>query len=189
MKRCHGYFGHIAAGAEADHVDFAVAAETYLMNGSACNGGGALNGHAIIAGFGVPGRVVADFLASRNMPFCVVELNPKTVERCAHVGVHIIAGDVCDTQTLKRAGVEHATLLVLAVPSDPAVLEAVRVARELNPTVRIIARCRFISSGMEAHRRGADQVIIEEQIVAQELERVLIASTPQPAATAPEAAR
>jgi len=149
-----------------------------MTNGDWCGDGDSLNGHAVIAGFGVPGRAVADLLAARRMPFCVVELNPKTVERCSHVGVHIIAGDVCDEETLRRAGVEQASLLVLAVPSDTAVLEAVSVARRLNPTVRIVARCRFISSGMEAHRRGADQVIIEEQVVAQELERMLDASLP-----------
>src|ERR1700722_16477299 len=96
------------------------------MSGSPCDHDHSLTAHAIIAGFGVPGRVVADFLATRQVPFCVVELNPKTVERCSHVGVHIIAGDVCDEETLKRAGVDRATLLILAVPSDPAVLEAVR---------------------------------------------------------------
>src|SRR3954470_4079300 len=102
------------------------------MSGSGCDNGQSLHGHAIIAGFGVPGRAAADVLAAHHTPFCVVELNPQTVERCSHVGVHIIAGDVCDADTLKRAGVEHATLLVLAVPSDPAVLEAISVARKLN---------------------------------------------------------
>lgn len=149
--------------------------------------GEALSGHAIIAGFGVPGRAVAELLAGRNQPFCVIELNPKTVERCSHSGVRIIAGDVCDEQTLRRAGVERSVLLILAVPSDPAVLEAVRVARRLNPAIRILARCRFISSGMEAHRRGADEVIVEEQVVARELTRLMEAEQPQPApATAGE---
>ena len=132
-----------------------------------------LSGHVIIAGFGVPGRAVAEVLASRREQFCVIELNPKTVERCTLAGVHIIAGDVCDEPTLRRAGVESASLLVLAVPSDPAVLEAVQVARRLNPNLRIVARCRYISSGMEAHRRGADQVIVEEQVVAQEMTRLI----------------
>jgi voltage-gated potassium channel Kch len=132
-----------------------------------------LTGHAIIAGFGVPGRAVADFLAARHIHFCVVELNPKTVERCSHNGVHIIAGDVCDEDTLRRAGVERATLLVLAVPNDAAVLEAVHVARRLNAAVPILARCRFISSGMEAHRRGANHVVIEEQVVGSEMTRLL----------------
>lgn len=132
-----------------------------------------LSGHAIIAGFGVPGRAVADFLAAQGVEFCVVELNPKTVERCSHIGVHIIAGDVCNEDTLRRAGVERSSLLVLAVPNDAAVLEAVRVARKLSPTVRILARCRFISSGMEAHRRGATHVVVEEQVVGSEMTRLL----------------
>lgn len=139
----------------------------------ACHDGEGLNGHVVIAGFGVPGRAAAEFLAAHGTPFCVIELNPRTVERCSHVGVRIIEGDVCDEQTLRRAGVERATLLVLAVPSDPAVLEAVRIAHQLNPSLRIVARCRFISSGMEAHRRGAEEVIVEEQVVAHEITRVL----------------
>ena len=127
--------------------------------------------HAIVAGFGVPGRVAADSLLAKNVPICVIELNRATVERCATTKYHVIEGDVCEEDVLRRAGVEHATLLVLAVPSDSAVLEAVSVARKLNPKLRILARCRFISSGMEAHRRGANEVIIEEQVVAQELQR------------------
>jgi voltage-gated potassium channel Kch len=132
-----------------------------------------LHDHAIVAGFGVPGRAAADALAAQGIPFCVIELNPQTVERCSHRGVHIIAGDVVEEQTLKRAGVERSTVLVLAVPNDSAVLEAVRTARRLNPAVRIVARCRFISSGMEAHRRGADEVVIEEQAVAREITHLL----------------
>jgi voltage-gated potassium channel Kch len=62
---------------------------------------------------------------------------------------------------------------VLAVPSDKAVLQAVGLARGMNPKMRIIARLRFISSGMEAHRRGADEVIVEEQVVAAEMTRLL----------------
>jgi len=135
--------------------------------------GHSLTDHAIIAGFGVPGREVADYLASRQVEFCVIELNPKTVERCSHIGVHIIAGDVCTEETLRRAGVERSSLLVLAVPNDAAVLEAVRVARRLNPSVRILARCRFISSGMEAHRLGANHVVVEEQVVGSEMTRLL----------------
>lgn len=143
------------------------------MAGDPCDNSDALSGHAVIAGYGVPGRAVGEILSSRKEPFCVIELNRQTVERCSHVGVHIIEGDVCDEQTLRRAGVERASLLILAVPSDPAVLQAITVARRLNPSVRILARCHFVSSGMEAHRRGANQVVVEEQVVAQELKRLI----------------
>lgn len=137
------------------------------------SGPDSLHGHAIIAGFGVPGRAAADALTARKVTFCVIELNAQTVHRCQLVGVHIIEGDASDEQVLRRAGIERATLLVQAVPNDEAVLLSILQARKLNPNVHIIARCRFISSGMEAHRRGANEVVVEEQVVAQEFSRLL----------------
>lgn len=140
-------------------------------------------GHAVIAGYGVPGRAVGDLLSARELPFCVIELNPATVDRCIGTGVHMIAGDVNDEQTLRRAGVDRALLFIVAIPSDPAVLNAVRLARALSPTLHIIARCHFISAGIEAHRRGANEVVIEEQVVGQEMVRILelgVAPLPKP---------
>jgi len=131
------------------------------------------SGHAIIAGFGVPGRAVAELLEGRDVPFCVIELNPKTVDRCSDNGMHMIEGDVANERTLRRAGIERAVLFAIAIPNEPAVLEAVRLARAMNPTLHIMARCHFISAGIEAHRRGANDVVIEEMIVGQEFARLL----------------
>jgi len=75
-------------------------------------------------------------------------------------------------------------LLVLAVPSDPAVLEAISAARRLNPRIRILCSLSIhLQRRMEAHRRGANQVIIEEQVVAQEFQRRIessLAHHPEP---------
>ena len=132
-----------------------------------------LNNHTIVAGFGVPGRAAADWLIAHHTPYCVIELNPATVTRCDKYGVPIIAGDVNDEAVLRQAGIERATTLILAVPNDEAVLSAITIARKLNPGIAVIARCTFISAGLEATRRGAREVIIAEQIVANELLRVL----------------
>ena len=128
-----------------------------------------LTGHTIIAGFGVPGRTVADELKKRGERYCVIELNPETVRRCGHAGVPIVEGNVTDETVLRHAGVQHAALIVLAVPNEPAVLAAVAVCRRLNPHARIVARCNFTSGGMEALRRGADQTVVAEQVVASAL--------------------
>ncbi len=132
-----------------------------------------LNNHTIVAGFGVPGRAAADWLAEHETPYCVVELNPNTVTRCGKYGVPIIAGDVNDEAILLQAGIERARTLILAVPNDNAVLSAITIARRLNPGIAIIARCNFISAGLEATRRGAREVIIAEQVVANQLLHVL----------------
>jgi len=51
---------------------------------------------------------------------------------------------------LHKAGLDRAVLFACTVPNDAAMYEAVAEARRLNPRVRIIARCRYVSSGIEA---------------------------------------
>src|SRR5688572_9711318 len=108
----------------------------------------------IVAGFGIPGREVVNLLEAREVPFVVVELNDQTVKRCATAGLNIIQGDIADEDVLRSAGIDRATLLALAIPDDQAVLRAIDLARRLNPAVRILARCRRVSTALEATRRG-----------------------------------
>lgn len=132
-----------------------------------------LTSHAVIAGFGVPGRAAAEIYKAAGISYCVIELNPSTVERCGHTGVPIIQGTVADEQTLRRAGVERADVLLLLVPDEKAVMAAIPLARKLNSAMKIVARCSYTSSGLEAHRIGADETIVAEQVVAREVQRLL----------------
>jgi CPA2 family monovalent cation:H+ antiporter-2 len=107
------------------------------------------------------------------MSYCVIELNAETVRRCGHTGVPITEGDVADEAVLRHAGVQDASILLLLVPDEHAVLAATEIAHRLNPSLRIIARCTYTSSGLEAHRRGANETIVAEQVVAREVLRLL----------------
>jgi CPA2 family monovalent cation:H+ antiporter-2 len=130
-------------------------------------------GHIIIAGYGLPGRAVAEALDVRHLPYCVLELNASTVHRCEKSGVHIVEGDVTDPEVLSRAQIESAAALILAIPDERAALEATRVARQLNPSLKIISRTHYLSAGIEAKSRGADAVVVAEQVVAQEMSRIV----------------
>ena len=134
-----------------------------------------LNDHAVIAGFGVPGRAVADLLHAHGVTFCVIEQNDETVERCRKSGLCMVEGDAADPAALRKAGLDRAVLFACTVPNDAAMYAAVEEARRMNPRLRIIARCRYVSSGIEATRRGADDVIVEEHAVAQAFEAMLTA--------------
>jgi monovalent cation:H+ antiporter-2, CPA2 family len=129
--------------------------------------------HVIIAGFGVPGRVVADLLESRGVHYCVIELNPATCERCQRASIPIHAGDVTNPDVLREAKIQTASMFVIAIPDEKAALEATHQARRLNPHIKIITRCHFTSTGFEARRQGADDVVIAEQVVAEELTAVV----------------
>ena len=66
--------------------------------------------------------------------------------------MEILKGDAADFETMRKAGVENATMVALMVPNDEVVLAAVAHVRKLNATARIIARCFFTSTGLEAMR-------------------------------------
>jgi voltage-gated potassium channel Kch len=124
---------------------------------------------AVVAGYGLPGRSLVEMLRQRRIDYQVIELNNEVVQRVAAGGVKIIAGDASEPDVLRRAGVERATLVALTMPDDRAVLKAVSNVRQLNGHAHIIARCAYTSCGLEAMRRGADQTIVAEQVIAVEL--------------------
>ena len=61
----------------------------------------------------------------------------------------------------------------------PQVLEAISIARRLNPHIKILARCAFTSGGLQAAQRGADEVIVAEQAVAREFSHLISKHIPQ----------
>ncbi|HWB52905.1 MAG TPA: NAD(P)-binding protein [Tepidisphaeraceae bacterium] len=132
----------------------------------------------IIAGFGLPGRSVARAMAGQKKSYCVIEMNTKTVESRIAANMPMIAGDAKDPEVLRKAGIESARVLVVAVPNDDAALEILRSAKSINPDVRVIVRCAFTSAGFKALQAGASEVVIAEQVVAEQLTRAVLQGHP-----------
>lgn len=130
-----------------------------------------LSNHVIIAGFGVGGRFIAEYLREKNTQFIVVEMNPQTCDAQRACGVPVIEGSIADESILRRAGIETASVLALAIPDEDAALRATERANAIRPEIHIIASTRYTSTGLEALQRGADEVIVAEQAVAQEFYR------------------
>ncbi len=128
---------------------------------------------AIVAGFGVVGRMVALELEREGLDVTIVELNLSTIEKQLHLDKKVVYGDVTDSDTLTRAGIDHAEVLVLAVPNEEQSVSACGVARKLNPDIFIAARTNFVSRGMLCTQAGADCVIIEEVVTAQAMQKAI----------------
>ncbi len=128
---------------------------------------------AIVAGFGLVGRMVTLELERRGLAVTVIELNLKTIEKQLDLDKHVVYGDVMDPDTLTRAGIDKADVLVLTIPNEKDAVDACRVARRLNPHVYIAARTNFVSQGMLCTQAGADRVIVEEIVTAEAMQRAI----------------
>jgi len=118
--------------------------------------------HIIIVGFGLNGRNLANLLREIGTPFVVVELNGALVREAQKMGIPVIYGDAAQPEVLHAAGVEHARAVVIAVSDPISTRYTVRAVRELNPTVYVIARTRYVSEIEPLYAAGATDVIPEE---------------------------
>lgn len=129
--------------------------------------------HAVIAGFGIVGRMVAEDFHKQNVRVTLVETNADTIERQQDNHDRVVHGDVRELDVLKEAGLEAADVLVLTIPDEQVAIAASQIARQVNPDVFIVARTNFFSRGLMASRVGADLVIVEEVATAHAMQAAL----------------
>src|SRR5436309_8060346 len=118
--------------------------------------------HVVVAGYGLNGRNLTSALRAISAPYLIVELNAQTVRKARAEGEPAFYGDATREEILRALGLERARLFVIAISDPSATRRMVRVARELNPKVYIIARTRYVIEIPELTRLGANVVIPEE---------------------------
>ncbi|PWR72041.1 cation:proton antiporter domain-containing protein [Methanospirillum lacunae] len=118
--------------------------------------------HIIIVGFGLNGMNVAKSAKAAGVPYRIIEMNPDTVRKERKKGESILYGDAAQPGILMKAGIDQARVLVVVVNDPFATQQTVRIARELNPGLYIIARTRFMGEVSTLVDLGADDVIPEE---------------------------
>jgi CPA2 family monovalent cation:H+ antiporter-2 len=121
-----------------------------------------LKGHTIIAGYGLNGKNLAKTLKATSIPYVVLEVNVDTIRKARDAGESIIYGDITRRDVLLRAGVDCAKVIVFAISDNAATQMAVRMAREINPSIFILIRTRYAAEVEELYKSGANQVIPEE---------------------------
>ena len=121
-----------------------------------------LEGHVIIAGYGVAGRNVARTLREMRLPYIHIEMNGEMVRLARKSGEIIIYGDATAATVLEGAGIHKARAMVLAINDPSALARAIPTARELNPELYILARTNFVANIDQLMRLGADEIITDE---------------------------
>lgn len=123
---------------------------------------GNLEGHVIIASYGLSARNVARTLREFRIPYIHIEVNGDAVRRAKLAGEIILHGDASAPAVLEGAGIHRAKALILAINDPAALARAIPAARELNPALYILARTRYVAEIDDLLRVGADDVIPDE---------------------------
>ncbi|WP_394766584.1 cation:proton antiporter [uncultured Paludibaculum sp.] len=121
---------------------------------------------AVVIGYGPIGQTVTHLLAERGIEPTVIELNVETVRRLRGQGIAAVYGDASQREILESAGVSDAVSLILTPPATAEFTEIIRIAREINPSIQVVARSAFHGETAGIRSAGATHVFSGEGEVA-----------------------
>jgi CPA2 family monovalent cation:H+ antiporter-2 len=129
---------------------------------------------AVVVGYGPVGQTVTRLLHENDIDATVIELNRDTVRRLHESGVAAVYGDASHRETLQGAGVERAGSLILSAAGMHVSAEVIRLARELNPDIRVLARAVYVREILALRQAGAESVFAGEAEVALAMTEVIL---------------
>jgi CPA2 family monovalent cation:H+ antiporter-2 len=129
---------------------------------------------AVVVGYGPSGRTLARLLKDNGIVPTIVELNIDTVRQLRDAGASVVYGDAAQETTLRTAGVAEAGTLILSAADMAGTTNAIRIARDLNPGIRVFARTPHLRDGAALRKAGADEVFSGEGEVALAMTETLL---------------
>jgi voltage-gated potassium channel len=128
-----------------------------------------LKDHFIICGLGDTGRYCIEELSKTETPYVVIESHLDNVKKFqelykAEKDLLFVVGDAADAALLDQAGIARAHGLIAALPSDKDNLVVTVMARQQNPTMRIVTRCTDLKFAERLIKAGANATVSPNHI-------------------------
>lgn len=141
-----------------------------------------MQGHYIICGCGRVGRNIAMELYQTNRPFVLTDISEHVLEEFQEKmpDALCVSGDSTDEVLLESLALKNADGLFATAADDNTNLVICLTARQLSPSIKIIARLNDMSRMSKMNQAGADKVISPNHIgglqMASEMIRPIAAS-------------
>jgi len=120
-----------------------------------------LKDHYIVCGVGRVGSNVAHELVMTGRHCVVVDTDLLNIESylSRHPEQLFLQGDATDNDVLLAAGVMHARGVFAVATDDSLNLVISLSAKQINPKLRVVARCHDVKNIEKTRRAGADEIV------------------------------
>ncbi|SYZ73924.1 TrkA-N domain protein [Candidatus Zixiibacteriota bacterium] len=118
-----------------------------------------MNDHYIIVGYGRVGRKVAEEYRRKKVPFVIIENDDAIFDELQADGIFGVKGPATEDETLLSAGIDKAKVLVSTLPDEADNMYIALTARQMNPTLYIIAGADQPERERKLLRAGANSVV------------------------------
>jgi CPA2 family monovalent cation:H+ antiporter-2 len=127
--------------------------------------------YAVLCGYGRVGRLVAEALERRGLPYLVIEVDPRVCRTLRERGIPVVQGQAESAHIRDRAKFDHAQVLIVTLPDPFALQQVVHHVRADHPRLPIIARARTAAEREFLQREGVSEIVVADTEVALEMAR------------------
>jgi CPA2 family monovalent cation:H+ antiporter-2 len=117
---------------------------------------------AVIIGYGPIGRTLVRLLLENEVEPSIIDLNFEAVQSAKRQGIPAVYGDATQPDTLREAETHLAGTLILSSSNLTGSAEVIRLARQMNPKIRVLARVGYVAELKAIKQAGADVVFSGE---------------------------
>jgi CPA2 family monovalent cation:H+ antiporter-2 len=117
---------------------------------------------AVIIGYGPIGRTLVRLLLENEVEPSIIDLNFEAVQSAKKQGIPAVYGDATQPDTLREAETHLAGTLILSSSNLTGSAEVIRLARQMNPKIRVLARVGYVAELKAIKQAGADVIFSGE---------------------------
>lgn len=122
-----------------------------------------VSNHVIICGMGLNGRNLVKVLKDTAINYVIIDLNFQKIKKSKSKGdKNTIWGDASSVEILRRANVEAARVMVIAISDRFLTKSCLSNAKAIHPNLHVIVRTKYVADIEDLLALGADDVIPEE---------------------------
>lgn len=120
-----------------------------------------MQGHYIVCGVGRVGYHIIQELNETKRDAVALDMEMNHIEniRQSFPDIPALLGDGLDDDLLREAGIERAAGMMVSTGHDKDNMVITMSARQLNPSLRIVARCNDMRNMEKLRKAGADSVV------------------------------
>jgi voltage-gated potassium channel len=122
--------------------------------------------HTVVVGYGTKGKsavaaILDDDTAGKDV--IVVDTDQTALDHASNSGLVTVHGDATRSDVLRLASVQYASSIIIATGRDDTAVLVTLTAREIAPSVKIVASIREAENQHLLKQSGADSVVVSSE--------------------------
>jgi voltage-gated potassium channel Kch len=132
-----------------------------------------LRDHIVLVGCDRTGSSIIPYLKKLDVPFVVVDFNPKVYEKLTAKNHNVVFGDISDDEILEAASVDKAKMVISTTYNISDNLKLLESIKSFNNSPLTIFTTSRRAEGLKLYEHGANYIIVPDVLAGDYIRHVL----------------